>query len=247
MWMNDGIDLDCCSRVTVSDCIIDTGDDGITLRANGRTLVHKDAVCEHVTITNCVLTSYLGYGMRIGVGNGVIRNCTISNLVIKNSLTGIGMMCRFAPAGNCVSLEQLHFQNLFLEGHRSFELRVSNNDHHPALPKQAHIRDISFSNVHALCHRPSYLLGFDNGPVSDITFRDLDMIFTPEDSANHRFPTCWGDVGDKDAAFFVRQAENVTFQNLNIRRKGELPHLKYDLKTDRTPGLELVGVKCKVN
>ncbi len=58
-WVNDGIDIDCCSNVAISNCIIDTGDDGITLRANGIPLVKQPSVCENVTISNCTIAHLL--------------------------------------------------------------------------------------------------------------------------------------------------------------------------------------------
>lgn len=140
-WVNDGIDIDCCSNVTISDCIIDTGDDGITLRANGLPLVGKSAVCENVTISNCVITSYLDYGIRIGVGEGIIKNCVFSNLVIKNSLSGIGMTCRFSPQGNATSVKNLNFSNIRIEAMRAFELKISNCQNHPPLKNSGYIKN----------------------------------------------------------------------------------------------------------
>lgn len=66
-WTNDGIDLDCCSEVTVSDCVIDVGDDALTLRGNDEPLKNKKG-CENITVTNCILRSHRDYGIRIGVG-----------------------------------------------------------------------------------------------------------------------------------------------------------------------------------
>lgn len=34
-WTNDGIDIDCCCNVRISDCLVDVGDDALTLRAFG--------------------------------------------------------------------------------------------------------------------------------------------------------------------------------------------------------------------
>ncbi len=54
---SDGIDIDCCSFVTISDCIIDTGDDCIAIRGAEARLKNKPHPCEHITISNCVLGS----------------------------------------------------------------------------------------------------------------------------------------------------------------------------------------------
>lgn len=65
-----------CKRVTVSGCIIDVGDDALTLRANEKRLKEKRP-CEDVTVTGCVLCSRMDYAIRIGVGAGKIRNCLV--------------------------------------------------------------------------------------------------------------------------------------------------------------------------
>ena len=53
---NDGIHLNCCRDVTVSDCQIETGDDCIVLRANSRSLKDNKTL-ERAVISNCVLRS----------------------------------------------------------------------------------------------------------------------------------------------------------------------------------------------
>ncbi len=53
----DGIDIDCSRNVTVSDCIIDTGDDAITLRGSPGKLKDKTRVCENIVVSNCVVAS----------------------------------------------------------------------------------------------------------------------------------------------------------------------------------------------
>ena len=76
---NDGIHINSSRNVTVSNCDISCGDDCIIVRANNLSLA-ENKVCEKVTVTNCNLTSYAN-GIRIGwMGDGVIRNCSFSNI-----------------------------------------------------------------------------------------------------------------------------------------------------------------------
>ena len=56
VWNGDGLDIDCCRQVVVSDCIIDSSDDSIAIRASGKDrLLHAEGICEDITVTNCVL------------------------------------------------------------------------------------------------------------------------------------------------------------------------------------------------
>ena len=78
---NDGIDIDSCSRAVVSGCSISTEDDCITVRANPSRLKNANAPCEDVAISGCVLQSTCN-GVRIGVGGGRIRRCSIDNILV---------------------------------------------------------------------------------------------------------------------------------------------------------------------
>ena len=93
---NDGIHINCSRNVTVSDCNITCGDDGIVVRAYSAPL-HQYKPCEKVTVTGCNITSHSG-GIRIGwYDDGVIRNCTFSNLNITDSTVGIDLRLPNTP------------------------------------------------------------------------------------------------------------------------------------------------------
>jgi polygalacturonase len=76
-WNNDGLDID-SKNVIVSDCIIDSDDDGICLKS-----YLNNAPCENVVVTNCVVASNCnaikmgtpGYG---GFKNIAIQHCTVN-------------------------------------------------------------------------------------------------------------------------------------------------------------------------
>jgi polygalacturonase len=73
---NDGLDLDGCHDVVVSDCIIDADDDALCLKST------LDRACENVTITNCVLSSHCN-AFKLGTeSNGGFKNITFSNCAI---------------------------------------------------------------------------------------------------------------------------------------------------------------------
>ena len=78
----DGVDIDACKDVIVTGCIINAADDCITLRACSLIGLPRED-CENIVVSDCVLSTDCS-GVRVGVGNGAIRNARFSNLIIRN-------------------------------------------------------------------------------------------------------------------------------------------------------------------
>ncbi|MCL5005910.1 MAG: glycoside hydrolase family 28 protein [Acidobacteria bacterium] len=83
---NDGIDIDCCDRVRIANCEIDSGDDAIVLKSAGA------RITRNVTITNCVLRSHSN-ALKAGTeSEGGFENIAISNCVVHDTnLAGIAL------------------------------------------------------------------------------------------------------------------------------------------------------------
>lgn len=81
---NDGIDIDCCSRVRISNCDIVSGDDAIVLKST------TGEPCRNISITNCSLRSDCN-AFKLGTEtNGGFQNITFSNNTIYDThLAGI--------------------------------------------------------------------------------------------------------------------------------------------------------------
>ncbi|MCZ2150040.1 MAG: glycoside hydrolase family 28 protein [Bryobacterales bacterium] len=83
---NDGIDIDSCERVRISDCDINSGDDAIVLKST------TPRRTKNVTISNCVLRSHCN-ALKLGTeSNGGFENIAISNCTIYDTrLAGIAL------------------------------------------------------------------------------------------------------------------------------------------------------------
>src|SRR5205823_5098423 len=86
----DGIDIDSCRNVLMTDSTVYAGDDDICLKSGrdeeGR---KRSRPCENVTVSNC--TVYWGHGGFV-IGSemsGDVRNVTVSNCVFKGTDTGL--------------------------------------------------------------------------------------------------------------------------------------------------------------
>lgn len=118
---SDGIDIDCCRFVTVSDCIFDTGDDCIAIRGSDKKLKNRPKPCEYITVTNCVLGS-CSNAIRLGVGNSAIRHVRISNLVITRGAPAVTLQSSYHGNG-CVSIEDVRIAHVSaMDCSRPFEI-----------------------------------------------------------------------------------------------------------------------------
>lgn len=182
MINNDGIDLDMCSDVTVSDCRLKTGDDCIVLRAIRR-VYDKEQPCENVVVTNCVLDSWC-QGVRVGCpGDGKIRNCTLSNIAITGSCNGIvfNNPRRYLAEGEqgSADVRNIMFSNVVIECDGT-PIRMD-VDEGIALP---YLGSVSFSHFRIKSGAPCLLKGSSETPIRDVRFTDM-KIETRGDEAIH--------------------------------------------------------------
>jgi polygalacturonase len=108
-----GIYLDSSSYIRISDCFIETGDDGIVIKSG------KDAdglrvnrPTENVTITNCTVRRAHG---AITLGSetaGGLRNIVVSNMICEGTQVGIRIKSRRGRGG---FIEDVRFDNWTME------------------------------------------------------------------------------------------------------------------------------------
>ena len=175
---NDGIHVNCSRDVTISDCIIETGDDSIIVRANSRSL-RENRPCERVVVNNCTLRSWSS-GIRIGwTSDGTIRDCSFSNIIMRDTQNGISIVLpkrRHEPGRTdfgreATLVENLTFSNIVMDGIYGRPLVVSIAPESSGAKAEA-IRDIHFSGVRANSIRFPMLSGRTDCPVQRFTFSD---------------------------------------------------------------------------
>lgn len=77
---NDGIDIDNCTDVIISGCIVDSDDDALCLKSTD-----NKGICQNITVTNCILASNCN-AIKLGTESlGGFKQINISNCVIKNT------------------------------------------------------------------------------------------------------------------------------------------------------------------
>jgi polygalacturonase len=208
----DGIDIDCCRDVTVSDCIIHTGDDAITLRGNNSRLGEHGQACQNVAITNCVLSTPC-CGFRVGVGSGVVRDCTISNIVIKETRTGINVISAWSERLHGVAIENVRFANISMDVIVPLNVLLGQHARPPA-----QIRDLSFAHIRAIGRQGCYLGGNPGQPIADIHLHDVELVLTGDEvdpDFAHKIPGAAGTNG-VPAALWARYIEGLRVSGLRV-------------------------------
>jgi len=77
---NDGLDIDNCTDVIVSGCLIDADDDAFCLKSTDNT-----AICSNVTVTNCILASNCN-AIKLGTESlGGFKQINVSDCVVRKT------------------------------------------------------------------------------------------------------------------------------------------------------------------
>ena len=162
----DGIDIDCCQYVTVSDCRISTADDCITLRASGSRLKRQQD-CAYIAIANCVLSTPCN-GVRVGVGDGRIHDATFDNIVVHDTRTAIDIVSSWSKASRGVDIQDLRFSNMQIDCCDFLHL-------YPRYAKDRVIRNVTFSGVTGRTLISSFASGTAEAPLRGIRFKDVEL------------------------------------------------------------------------
>ena len=174
---NDGLHINCCRDVTVSDCIIESGDDAIVVRANSRSLAVNKS-CERVVVANCTIRSWAN-GIRIGwVNDGVIRNCSFANIAMHDTSTGICIMLPKIPNNpdygrEATLIENITFDGIQMDGIYAHPLRAVISPSKTTFV--ADVRDIRFNNVHAKSLEHPLISGRPGNPLKRFSFTDCSF------------------------------------------------------------------------
>lgn len=165
-YNGDGLDIDSSRRVRVTGCRISTADDSITLRAAGQKHLKKDGPCAEVTVSDCTLSSDCN-AIRLGVGNGVVRDCSFSDIRIvdtRYAVNAVGSWASVPERG--VDIRNISFDGLDIDAKAfcKFYYRNATN---------SVFDGISFRHVRGKVHGPSVFLDTPERPFRNLRFDDV--------------------------------------------------------------------------
>lgn len=171
---NDGIDPDGCRNVVIEDCLLDTGDDCICLKA-GR---NQDAwavakPCENVVVRRCRTKRghggvVIGSEMSAGVRNVFVHDCRFEG-------TAKGVRIKSLPGRGGV-VENVWMQDLAMEGVSEgifITLRYTPEKTEPVMPRfrAMHFRRVTGEKAKAAVQ----ILGLKDCYIENITLEDVTI------------------------------------------------------------------------
>lgn len=185
----DGIHLGSCRDVTISDCMIDSEDDALILRAYQEVLNEPKAL-ERVVIANCILRSNRACAVRVGwTGDYEIRDCSLSNIIVPYARLGIQM---WLPSWHSVqpdpvrgplgpppppeaSLKPFAIENLRFSNFTLVSPTESIRIEFPADAKVSRVKDLYFSDMKITAGAYPFIAVKPSDHVSDIHFSNVEF------------------------------------------------------------------------
>ncbi len=242
----DGLDIDCCRNVRISDCHIDCGDDCIAIKSDAVRLGYKHP-CENITVTNCTLSS-TACGVRIGYeGDAPIKNCVFNNLTMVNTDIGIDIVSILpAKAPNIrkgVELEGIIFSNIVMEEvNRAIYLWLGNEGRGKFTGR---MENILISNVIAKAKNSSYIGGIAENPLHGVELNNIKLMMQEKiEPAPITPPGVWG--GEKTpCGLYCRYVNDLKLNNLRVEwPKGNRNHPE-SLRCEHVEDLAVTGFEEK--
>lgn len=257
-WNNDGIDID-SRNVTVSDCTIDSDDDGICLKSYLR-----DMPCENVVITNCRVASNCD-AIKMGTpGAGGFKNIAISNCIVHPSrydnfrhwkatdkfisadasmVNGLSIECVDGGSTDGVVIDNITMKGvqtpIFIRvGNRMEKL---NGD----VVKPSTMRNVILSNIISdqLSRRTSSITAIPGSYIENIRLthilfdiysegtREEGLDTVPEKENGYPSPHSFG-PSLPAYGFFIRHVKNISLSDIQFNRLGS--DLRYPMVIEDT-------------
>lgn len=239
----DGIDLDGCKDVSITNCTIETGDDCIIFISTD--VWGPARRCENITVTGCRLSS-ASAGVKFSEGNKAgVRHVRVSDCVLTNVNRGF-VFYSTTKGGDISDVELSHltiycnrFDWFWAGDGQPFHFRVvrfSELNKEPAKPGElppGAIRDINIHDVTAHAKGTSRIHGSLESLLDGITIENVKLFLAADPAAAFDYA---------DHALDIRRARNLKLKNLEVSwQNPPLKAWENALYVEDIRGLELHG------
>lgn len=217
----DGLDIQGCRDVIISDCNIDCSDDAICLKT-----LPDSLPCERITVTNCICRTQC-VGLKLGCHEAFqdMRQIVFSNCVVYDCTRGIGV---YTLAGG--NLEDVLFENISISTNPAWWLNRPIHVDARIFPlyrdqiQPGRVRNVRMNNIHCrtdgrilLTARPGHWL--ENLSLTNIhlSYPKVDDPFPKGRTAGgNQFSNDNPDAREARAAVVAENIRNLLVRNLTI-------------------------------
>ncbi len=244
-WNNDGIDITDCQHVNISNCKINSADDGICLKSyHAESLGNQD-----IKIDNCDVISSAS-AVKFGTGSwGGFQDVEISNIRVTDTYrSAIAIESVDGAIINNVYVHDIHAVNtgnpIFIRlGQRDGDRKGSINNitiknFYCQVPfgKPDEAYDLRGPGLDVIFNPiPSSITGIPGNRIGKVTLENIEIEYPGRATKGQAYIPLWRvqDVpeqikkypeftmfGELPAyGFYIRHAENITFKNVKMRLK----------------------------
>ncbi|MCO4807488.1 MAG: right-handed parallel beta-helix repeat-containing protein [Flavobacteriales bacterium] len=199
---SDGLDINSCSNVNVSDCVIRTGDDAIALKSWDK------VPCENVKISNCELSSS-STALKIGTETqGDIKHVQFTNCKILDANRGMSIVVR-----DGANVEDVRFSNIEVTcTRRHFNWWGNADPIWISLSRRAahiplgSIKDVTFENIRASGMGTSKIETSEESGIENIRLINVQLDMHAENYLDKR----------STDALVIQNVKDVELTNLRV-------------------------------
>ncbi|MBI5029883.1 MAG: glycoside hydrolase family 28 protein [Chloroflexi bacterium] len=256
----DGIDIDHCRNVRISNCYIESADDSICIK--NRRDYAEYGLCENITITGCILTS-TSCALKLGSENmDTMRNIIVEGCVIKASNRGVGIQNRDEG-----TIENVLFSNIIVESRLFADVwwgkaepiyitafkrapgtlyRFADGKTEGTVGK---VRNIRFNNILCRSENGVYIGGCADSRIEEVLLENVRVEInktTDYCSGMYDRRPCdvEGIIQEKTAGFFIHDADDIILRNCRVVWGPNRPaYYGRAIESQRVTGLELENFK----
>jgi len=238
----DGIDIDSCVDVTVTDSLVDVGDDCIAIKAgSGARGLREGKESRGITIRGCHFKQGHG-GVVVGSETaGGIHDVTVSQCTFEGTDRGVRIKTRRGRGG---TVSNLHFSDLAMEGvlcpvainmyyrcgaKPEEKPSLFSLNPQPISTLTPHLRDIEICNLQARACRSSagFIAGLPESPIEGLSMQHCSIELAPEALASVSECEMFEGIPDTEHRSIRVRHAHCQFRDVQVQglQRGENPFL----------------------
>lgn len=226
---SDGIDVSGSSNVTIENCFVSTGDDGIVIK-NSHDIACKRSM-NNVYVRNCEVISCtnafkIGTESSLDISDITVENCKFYlNDIFPAAASGISIESCDGSVVSKVNIRNIEIDSMACPVF--IRLNNRNRNHLPELESRGELKNINISSVKAKnAEIPIMIMGIPTQKVKDVYLRDISVKYAPgKDYRDFRLkvPEQEREYPESNRfrnlnayGIFVRHAENISVEKLKV-------------------------------